>query len=140
VRRDADPGSGRAHLLDLVEVRDDRLLPEAGKPAARVGDVQEDDLDARRSGCLDRGERLRQAEVVELAHGRVPGGAHLAVRGLVGRPHELGRLALGLREHSLAPGPEIAPSRASPERALERVAVRVDETRQRERLGHGRRR
>jgi hypothetical protein len=45
-------------------------------------------------------------------------------------------LALRLREHAVAPGPEIASSGPSAERALERVAVRVDETRKAESSRH----
>ena len=120
----------RAELLDLGEVRRDRLLPEAGEPAARVGDVQEDELDACRRRGLHRRERLRQAEVVELADRRVARAAHLAIRRFVARPHELGRLPLGLGEHGLAPRPEVTAGRAPAQRPLERVAVGVHESRQ----------
>ena len=57
---------GRAQLLELGEVRRDRLLPKAVDPAARVRDVEEDDLDPRLAGRLDRGVRLGEPEVVEL--------------------------------------------------------------------------
>ena len=118
----------------------DRLLPKAREPAARVGDVQEHELDPRCLGRLGRRERLGDAEIVELADRRVAGGAHLAVASLVRRAHELRRLPLGLREHRLAPRPEVAAGRAPAQRALERVAVGVDEPGQCERARHERRR
>ena len=80
--------------------------------------------------------RFRNPEVVELADGRVPGGEHLVVALLVGFADELGRLALGLGEHHVAPGPEVAAGRASAQRALERVAVGVHEARNAQRARH----
>ena len=68
-------------------------------------------------------------EVVELADGGVAGGAHLAVGVGVERADGVGRLPVGLGEHQLAPRPEVAAARAAAQCPLERMAVRVDETR-----------
>ena len=76
---DADARAARPQRLELAEVVGDGLLPEAVDAAAPVGDVEEDELDARVGGGLDRGVRLREAEVVELADGGVARVAHLAV-------------------------------------------------------------
>jgi CDP-diacylglycerol--glycerol-3-phosphate 3-phosphatidyltransferase len=77
---------------------------------------------------------------VELADGGVAGGAHLAVRPLVRRAHEVRGLMLGLRQHRLPPAPEVAARSRTAECTLERVAVGVDEAGQRESVSHGRRR
>ena len=70
--------------------------------------MQEHELDPSLRGRLGRGERLGDAEIVELADRRVAGGSHLPIRPLVRRPNELRRLPLRLGEHRLAPGPEVA--------------------------------
>ena len=140
VRGDADPGTRLAEALHLREVLRDRALTKSRQPAARVGDVEEHDLDPDRGAGLDRRASLRNAEVVELADRGVARRAQLAVRLLVRDAHEVGGLPLGLREHRLAPGPEVAARGATAKRALERVAVSVDEAGQRECGGHGGRR
>jgi hypothetical protein len=73
---------------------------------------------------------------VELAHGgeaRVP---ELGVHRRVPGTHAGGCLAARELEHRLAPGPEVAALRTAPERALERMAVRIDESRYLESFFH----
>jgi hypothetical protein len=86
VRGDADAHARAPNLLDFGEVRGHRFLPEPRQASTGVRDVQEDELDAGRGGSLVGSARLRDAEIVELAHGRVSRGPHLAVRVLVRRP------------------------------------------------------
>ena len=82
-------------------------------------------------GGLDRGARLGEPEVVELADGRVPG-----VDASRGRPARSPmRTCSGVSdarelEHRVAPGPEVAALGAPAERALERMGVGVHEARQ----------
>ena len=66
VGRDTDAHARRAQLLELLEVRGDRLLPETVDPTARVRDVEQHELHAR--SCCRLGGRapLREPEVVEL--------------------------------------------------------------------------
>ncbi len=137
VRCEPDCQPSIAQGLDLCEVRRDGLLPEAGETTASIGDVQQDERETDGLRCLGGSLGLVEAEVVELADGRVPGGTHLAIGRLVRRPDELGRLALRFRQHRLAPGPEVT-SRAAPAQCtLERMAVGVDEAGQDERVwGH----
>ena len=59
------------------------------------------------------------------------------VRGRVELADARGRLPLRLGEHQLAPGPEVAAAGPAAQRPLKRMAVRVDEARQRDRLAHG---
>ena len=83
---DADADPVGSQLLELAQVRGHRLLPEALDPAARVGDVEEDELDPRLGRGLGRRARLLEPEVVELADRRVAGRAQLAVDVRVARP------------------------------------------------------
>ena len=76
---DTDPDPGGAQLLELPEIRGHRLLAEAVDPPARVGDVEEDELDSGLRRGLGRRARLLQPEVVELADRGVAGGPQLAV-------------------------------------------------------------
>ena len=76
---DADPDPAVPQLLELAEILGHRLLAEAVDPAARVGDVEEDELDSGLRGRLGRRARLLEPEVVELADRGVAGGAQLAV-------------------------------------------------------------
>jgi CDP-diacylglycerol---glycerol-3-phosphate 3-phosphatidyltransferase len=138
VRRDADRDAATAELGDLSQVLRHRLLPEAGEAAALVRGEQDDDLDPRLFGGLDGGEGLGEAEVVELADGGVTREPQLAVDLDVLAADELGRLALGFRQHELTPGPEVAALAAAPQRTLESVTVCIDESRQAEAIGHGR--
>ena len=128
-RRRASPR--RAQRLDAA--RGTRRPTPAGSGRARRARRrrEEHELDARLRGGLDGGERLVEAEVVELADGRVAGGEHLAV--------DLRRSSAGPAPASdaaasssiaLAPGPEVAALGAPAQRALEGVAVRVHEARQ----------
>ena len=133
---DADGDTGRTQLLHLPQVVGRRGLAEAVQAAAAVRGEKDDERDSRLVGRLGRGECLLEAEVVELADGGVPGGEQLAVDENVLLPYERGRLAAGLGEHLLAPRPEVTAARATAERALECVTVRVDETGQRQRVAH----
>ena len=128
----ADSRAGVAQLLELPEVLGRRVLPEPLDAPSRVGAEQEDDLDLGLPGRLDRGVCLRKTEVVELTHRRVAGGAELAVGLGILAAHCLRRLALGLRDHRLPPGPEVAARPAPAKRPLKRVAVRVHEARKRQ--------
>jgi cardiolipin synthase (CMP-forming) len=98
--------------------------------------VKEHDLDPRIAGRRDSFVRLGETEVVELADRRVARGAHLGIGGAVQRANRRGSLPFHFREHQLAPGPEVAAASAPSEGTLEGVAVSVDETRQRDGLGH----
>ena len=124
-----------AKLLDPTQVgRRPTAARKRSSPPRRVGDGQQHELDPGRARRLDRGERLGAADVVELADRRVPGGA--ASRGTSCRSrsrHAVGRERFGLGEHRLAPRPEVVALDAAAQRALERVAVRVDEPGQRQR-------
>src|SRR5207253_3999848 len=123
-------------LLDLTQVRGHGLLAEAGEAAARVGGEEQDDPDARLRRGLGRCERLVEAEVVKLADGGVPGVAELAIDERVLLPNGFRRLPLRLGEHQVAPRPEVPAAAASAQSALEGVAMRIDEARHAERLGH----
>ncbi len=87
---------------------------------------------------LGGGARLVEAEVVELADGGVAGATHLPVDLDVARPDVSRGLTPSEVQHRLPPRPEVAALGAAPERALERVAVRVHEAGQREGLRHAR--
>ena len=137
---DADGDPLAAQRLDLVEERRDGRLAEPVAAAARVGDVKEHERDAGLAGRLGRRAGFGRTEVVELADRRVAGREHLAVGGGVGGPDEIRSLALGLREHAVAPGPEVATGGTAAQRTLERMAVRVDEAGQPQRGVHDRRR
>jgi len=135
----ADGHAALAQILDLPKVLRRRLLAKARQPTARIGGEQHDDANVRLFRGLDRGERFVEAEVVELADCGVSRRPQLAIHLGVLPAHELRRLALGLGEHELPPGPEI--SGALPLAAqgpLEPVAVGIHESRQAEGLGHGR--
>jgi len=136
VGRDTDPEAACSCVIDLAEVGRNRGLTEACEAAASVRGKQEHERDPGLLGRLGGGERLVVPEVVELADGRVPGPPELAIDLGVLAAHELGRLPLGLGEHPVSPRPEVVARRAAPQRPLERVAVRVDEARHRERLAH----
>ena len=142
-RAGADGVGGKADLdaalpeaLDLVQVLGHRRLPEALDASTCVRGVQQNEGDVGRVGGFRGGERLHEAEVVELADGGVAGGAHLAVDLLVRCSDPLGILLIREGEHRVAPGPEVAALGAAAERALEGVAVRVDEAGNREPLRH----
>ena len=74
---DADANARAAQLLEASQVLGDRGLAEPVDPAARVGDVEQHELDARLHGRLRGRVRLREPEVVELADGRVARVEHL---------------------------------------------------------------
>ena len=135
---EADAHAGLAYRLQLREVIGGRLLPRALEPAARVSGKQQHELDPRVRGRLDRGVGLGQPEVVELAHGRVARGEHLAVDVEVVQPDLFGRQSLGQAQHGHSPLPEVRALCPSAQRPLEGVAVGVHESRQAERLRHPR--
>ena len=122
----------------MAQVVGDRVLAETRQAAASVCRQQQHDPDAGFRSSLDGRKRLVEAEVVKLADRRVAGRAQLPIDVDVPASDGLGRLALRLCQHELAPGPEIAASRPAPEGPLEAVRVGIDESRQAERLGHGR--
>ena len=132
----ADADTLGTERLELAEVVGGRLLPHARQAAAPIRREQDDELDPGLDGGLDRRARLGEAEVVELADRGVTAVAHLDVRGRVELADARRRLALRLGEHQLPPRPEVAAAGPAAKGPLEGVAVRVDEARQRERLGH----
>ena len=136
---DTDRDSPLTKRFDLGQVRAYRLLAHALEAAARVRDVEAREADPRLGSGVCCGEGGLEPEVVELSDGRVAGGAHLAIRAGVKLADGIGRLPFSLREHPVAPRPEVAPGGAPAERSLERVAVRVDESGKRDRSRHGRR-
>jgi CDP-diacylglycerol---glycerol-3-phosphate 3-phosphatidyltransferase len=87
---------------------------------------------------IDRGKRLVEAEIVELPDSGVAGGTELPVDVHILPTDELGRLALCLGQHQLTPAPEVGAPGTAAQGALEAVAMRIDEARQAEGLGHGR--
>ena len=125
-----------AQLLELPQVVGGRVLAEAVEPAAAVGGEEQDERDPGLLRGLGGRAGLGQAEVMELAHRRVPGREHLPVGVHVGCANGLRRLRGGKHEHRVAPGPEVAALGAPAQRPLEGVAVRVHEPGQLERLGH----
>jgi hypothetical protein len=76
---DADPDPGGAQLLELAEILGHRLLAEAIDPPARVGDVEEDELDLGLRSRLRNRASVLEPEVVELGDRRVAGVPQLAV-------------------------------------------------------------
>ncbi len=120
----------RAELLDLLEVRVDRRPAKTVEPTARVCRVEQDDANAGFLRGVHSGERFVEAEVVKFPHGRVAGRTQLAVHVDVLATDRIGCVALGLGEHEVAPPPEVGAAGAPAQRALERVTVRIDETRQ----------
>ena len=135
----ADVDPPLAESLDLGQVRGDGGLPRLLEPTPRIRDVEAREADARLLGGLGSRKGGVEAEVVELAHGGVSGGQHLAVRAEVELAHRPGRVAVCLLEHAVAPGPEVTSGGSSAKGALERMAVGVDEAGERSRSRHGRR-
>ena len=127
---DADADACGAELLEPAQVVGDRRLAEAVDAAARVGDVEEHELDARFGRRLGRRVRLGQAEVVELADGGVAGGAHLPVDPGVALADPSRCLTPGQVQHGLPPRPEVLALVPAAQAPLEGVAVGVDEPRE----------
>ena len=118
-----------AQRLELPEIRSHRLLPEARDAAAQVARVEADEGDPRLAGCFCRRLRLLVAEIVELADRRVAVLAQLAVD-LAIFSADLGHAQrAGHGDHLVAPAPEVAATPATPQYALKRMAVGVDESR-----------
>ena len=139
VRSDADRDALGAELLERAEVLRHRLLAKPRGAAAEVRGVEADECDPGLRGRRRGGTRLLEAEVVELADGRVPRREHLLVHEPVLAP-DLGRgQRLGELDHAVAPRPEVRSTAAAAERPLERVGVGVDETVDRERRHRARR-
>ena len=134
---DGDPALAQA--LDLAQVLGDRALTHPLQAPPRVRHVEADEGHPGGGGGLGRRERRLEPEVVELADRSEPGGSHLPVRTLVEGTDRVGGLSVDLGQHPLAPGPEVASCRPSPERALEGVAVGVHEAGKRDHSFHGRR-
>src|SRR5262249_27999995 len=124
---DPDAYSPPPEGLDLTEVLGGGVLAEARQTSPRVGGEQQDEDDPGLLRGIGRCERFVEAEVVELADGRVARGPQLAVDGCVPGGDGLGGLALRLGEHALPPAPEVVPCSGAAQRALEGVRVRVDE-------------
>src|SRR5262249_16329841 len=68
---DADANPDLLQPVELAQVCRHRLLSEAVDAAARVGHVEEYELDSRLRGSLGRRSPLLEPEVVELADGGV---------------------------------------------------------------------
>ena len=123
----ADRDARLGEPLDGVEVLGDRALPEPRQPSPAVGGVEEP---KRRSRPRAPPRPLRAplaAHVVELADRGEAGRTHLAIDVGVQAADPLGRQPLRLGVHAVAPRPEVAAFDPAAQRALERVAVRVDE-------------
>ena len=90
---DADANPVRPQLVELAQIRGHGLLPKTIDPAARVGDVEEDELDSRLGGRLRHRASLLEPEVVKLADGGVARSAQLAVDVDVLPPDTLRRLS-----------------------------------------------
>jgi hypothetical protein len=134
-----DSDAGHAQCLDFGEIGSDRGLPRSREPSTRVRDVEQHERDSRVGGGVGGGVCLGHAEVVELADRGESRCAHLSVCLGVGRANELGRLPVGFGKHSGSPGPEVGSRSAAAQRALERMAVRVHESRQLQRAHESRR-
>lgn len=113
-----------------------RLLAHSVETASTVRRQQDDELDLGLRRSVGGSMGLGETEVVELPDRRIAGGAHLAIRVRIEDADGLVRLSLRLREHQLSPRPEVASARAAAQRPLKRMAVRVDESGQRDGLGH----
>src|SRR5215218_1835965 len=136
VESTADTESVSLELFELGQILRGRALAEARAAITGVGREEKRDLDVGVRGGLDGGARLGEPEVVELSDGRVPSRPHLAIRSRVLSTDGLGCVSLGLRDHRLAPGPEVTARPAATQRALECVAVRIDEPGQGQTLAH----
>ena len=109
-----------------------------GEPATRVRGVDAYEGDPGLLRRLCGGEGRLGAEVVELAHRREPRGPHLAVRPGVERTHRGLRLTPASSSMPSRHAQKSPPGGATPERALEGVAVRVHEPGQADRSRHAR--
>ena len=99
--------------------------------------MEADEGEPGRLGRLGSGPGGLEPEVVELADRGEPRRAHLAYMCARTGPHGLGCVPLRLREHPAAPCPEVGARSPAAEHPLERMAVRVDEARKRQRRATG---
>ncbi len=136
VRGDPDVDASRPERFETAQVVAHRVLPKALDSAARVGDVEEHELDPGLRGRFDDCVRDFEAEVVELSDSGVAGGPHLPKRGGVLLAHSFRRLGARELEHRVAPGPEVAAFGSAAQCPLEGMAVCVYEPRQGQTLGH----
>ena len=142
----ADPrGPALGERVDALDPRSGVAVAEALDPAVQVARVeQRDPQPGRARGGEHRAAHRvrilvgravgRVVQVVELADAGDPGERHLAERGPREREARVGIERARQLVHLLAPGPEraLAGVRATAQRALERVRVRVGEPGQRE--------
>jgi hypothetical protein len=124
----ADPDACRAQLFEAAQVFGDGLLPETVDAAARIGDVEQNDLDLRVRGRLRSSVRFGQAEIVELADGGVAGVPQLPVDPGIALPDQSWCLTPGQVQHGLAPRPEVGALRPPTESPLEGMRMGVDKT------------
>jgi hypothetical protein len=123
---DGDPSARSASSCIRYSATDDCRKRGAAAEVARI-EAHEDDPGVVGGGR--RSPRLREPEVVELADRRVAAGAQLAVDVGVHGPDVGDGEALGAGDHRLAPRPEVAAGSATPQQALEGMAMRVHEAR-----------
>ena len=109
-----------------------RVGGRLAEAAREIAGVKQREADA---GLVRRGDqRVAEVQVVELADARDAGREHLRVCPARQLEARVGRHARRERVHVLAPGPEAAAAAlgAAPQRALERVRVRVGEAGERD--------
>jgi len=126
---DPHADAGGAQLFELEQVRRHGLLAEPWAAPAQVAGVQADELDPGLCSRLGGRARLVEAEIVELAHRRVPVRAQLPVHLEVLAADLGGGQPLRQGDHPVAPGPEVATRSAPPQGPLKRVTVGIDEPR-----------
>ena len=126
---DADADAGGAELLEPAQVVGDRRLPEPVDAAARVGDVEEHELDARLGRRRRRRVRLRRGRGSGTRRRRCSPAARISrVDPGVALADPSRCLTPGQVQHGLAPRPEVLALVPAAQQPLEGVAVRVDES------------
>ena len=127
---DPDADARVAQRLQLTQIRRHRLLPETRDAASQVARVEADEGDPRFAGCFCRRLGLLVAEIVELADRRVAVLAKLPVDLAIFSCGSRPRVSVpATADHLVAPAPEVAATPATPQYALKRMAVGVDESR-----------
>jgi CDP-diacylglycerol--glycerol-3-phosphate 3-phosphatidyltransferase len=132
----ADPRG--AQILNLLQIRRDGTLAEALDSAPRVGGIEEHEFDPRRARCLRGCLCLLETKVMKLPDRRVPGRPHLPIGRLVALSDHVGGQTLRMAQHGVPPPPEVVTLRTAPHGSLKGVAVRVDESGQRQDVVSGR--